>query len=408
VRDTTNIEPVAGAIQSVAPARSTSFLTRKKLRVGEWMAERFIFLVSLSSILIVFLIFAFVGREALPILLGKVDNSRAKAPLTVEQALALPPDQLAAYIGVKPAELAEYDEETKKVLIDLKAEELAQIDNPDAKLNTTSWPLMLKPYRWHGYDEAAYIWQPTSEIPKYNIVPLVVGSLKATLVALLFSVPLGVGAAIYVSQLAPVRVREVVKPAVEMLAGIPSVVLGFFALIVLASIIDVAFNHTFLKYVFSYHSRLNALVAGVALGLAVIPVIFTISEDALTSVPRSYAQAALALGASPWQVAWQIVLPAAVPGVFAACVLGFGRAIGETMIVLMASGNATIMSWSIFDSCRTITATIAAEMAEVVFGSAHYRILFMLGAILFVVTFVSNIIGDLVVHRLKARLEGKR
>jgi phosphate transport system permease protein len=398
VSDTPSIESKPGAIRSVAPARSTLFLTRKRFRLGEWLAERFIFLVSLSSIFMVFLIFAFVGREALPILLGKVDNARAAKPLGVEEALGLPAEKLAAYIGVKPEELAGYDAETRKVLIELKASELEQIDNPDAKLNTTSWSLLVKSFRWHGYDEPAYIWQPTSEIPKFNVIPLVVGSLKATIVALLLSVPLGVGAAIYVSQLAPTRVREIVKPAIEMLAGIPSVVLGFFALIVLASI---------LQAVFQYSSRLNTMVAGVALGLTVIPVIFTISEDALTSVPRSYGQAALALGASPWQVAWQIVLPAALPGVFAACVLGFGRAIGETMIVVMASGNATIMSLSIFDSCRTITATIAAEMAEVVFGGAHYRILFMLGAILFTVTFVSNIIGDIVVHRLKSRLEGR-
>jgi phosphate transport system permease protein len=230
------------------------------------------------------------------------------------------------------------------------------------------------------------------------MVPLIIGSLKATLVALLLSIPLGVGAAIYVSQLARPAVREIVKPTIEMLAGIPSVVLGFFGLIVLASM---------LQAVFGYESRLNAFVAGVALGLTVIPIIFTISEDALSSVPKAYIHAALALGASPWKTAWQVVLPAAVPGVFAACVLGFGRAIGETMVVLMASGNASIVSVSIFDSCRTLTASIAAELAEVVFGGHHYRILFLLGALLFAVTFLTNILGDVVVHRLKLKLEGK-
>ena len=122
---------------------------------------------------------------------------------------------------------------------------------------------------------------------------------------------------------------------------------------------------------------------------------------------RSYTQAALALGSSKWQAAWQIVLPAAIPGVFAAVVLGFGRAIGETMIVLMASGNASIVSGSLFDSTRTITATIAAELAETVFGGHHYRILFMLGALLFVVTFLANFVADLVIHRLKRKLEGR-
>jgi phosphate transport system permease protein len=176
-------------------------------------------------------------------------------------------------------------------------------------------------------------------------------------------------------------------------------VLGFFGLIVMA---------TFLQSVFGCASRLNAFVAGIALGLACLPVIFSIAEDALTSVPRTYTEAALALGSSKWQAAWQIVLPAAVPGVFAAVVLGFGRAIGETMVVLMASGNASILSWNLFESTRTITATIAAELAETVFGGHHYRILFLLGAILFAVTFLSNLAGDLVMQRLKRRLEGKK
>lgn len=356
-----------------------------------------IFLVSLSTILMIFLIFAFVGREALPIALGKTNNARVTQPITPEQVPHLTPEQLARYLDTSVAELKTYDGATVRTLIELKAEELQQIDNPDARLNTASWSMMFKPYQWHGYSKPEYIWQPVSEIPKYNIVPLIIGSLKATLVALLVSIPLGVGAAIYVSQLAGARAREIVKPTIELLSGIPSVVLGFFALIVMAS---------WLQFAFGYHSRLNAFVAGVALGLTVIPIIFTISEDALTSVPRSYTQGALALGAAPWQVAWQIVLPAALPGVFAACVLGFGRAIGETMIVLMASGNATIVSASIFDSCRTLTATIAAELAEVVFGGDHYRILFLLGALLFGVTFITNIIGELVVQRLKMRLEG--
>ncbi len=346
----------------------------------------------------IFLIFAFVGREALPVILGKTNSARAQKPIAAADIPQLSADQLAQYIGVNETELKSYDADTVRTLVELKAEELQQNVNPDAGINAASWGMMFRPHQWFGYDKAEYIWQPVSEIPKYNLVPLILGSLKATLVALLVSVPLGVGAAIYVSQLAHPKWREVIKPAIELLSGIPSVVLGFFALIVLATVLQVLCG---------YHSRLNVFVAGVALGLAVIPIVFTISEDALTSVPRSYAQAALALGASRWQVAWQIVLPAAIPGVFAACVLGFGRAIGETMIVLMASGNATIVSASIFDSCRTMTATIAAELAEVVFGGDHYRILFLIGALLFVVTFIANLVGELVVHRLKARLEGR-
>jgi phosphate transport system permease protein len=373
-------------------------ITRKRPRLVEWLIEHGVFAISLSAILMILLIFAFVAREALPVILGKINNARAAAPLTVEQIANTSPVELAKYLGVTSEELKSYDAETVRTLVELKAEELQQNDNPDSRVNTTSWSMMFRPYQWHGYDKPEYIWQPVSEVPKYNLVPLFIGSLKATLIALFFSVPLAVGAAIYVSQLAHPKWREWIKPVIELLSGIPSVVLGFFALIVLA---------TWLHAVFGYPSRLNAFVAGIALGMAVIPIIFTISEDALTAVPKSYTQAALALGASPWQVAWQIVLPAAIPGVFAACVLGFGRAIGETMVVLMASGNATIMSASIFDSCRTMTATIAAELAEVVFGGPHYRILFLIGALLFAVTFVANMIGDVVVHRLKARLEGR-
>jgi phosphate transport system permease protein len=270
--------------------------------------------------------------------------------------------------------------------------------DPDARVNTTEWRHMVFPRQWKGYDKPEFIWQPVGNIKKYNFVPLLIGSLKITLIGLLFAAPLAVGAAIYVSQLARPCVREWVKPGIELLAGIPSVVVGVFALLVLA---------TFLQRLCGYPIRLNAFVAGIALGFAVIPLVFSIAEDALTSVPRSYTQAALALGASRWQTSWQIVLPAALPGVFAAVVLGFGRAIGETMIVLMVC-SASVMSWSVFDSARSITATVAAEMAEAVAGGPHYRILFLLGALLFAATFVSNMAGEFVIHRFKRKLEGKQ
>jgi phosphate transport system permease protein len=371
-----------------------------KARPLEWLAEQFIFLVSLSAIVMVFLIFLFVVREALPIFLGQMDNSSGQKVYPVEDMDKLSPVRLQHYLGITPKQYEEMDRETKIALMEVKIEDAKQTSkDKDATVNTTSWRYLLKPYQWTGYTKPEYIWQPISDIQKYNIIPLFIGSLKATLVALLFSVPLALGAAIYVSQLTTPRMREWLKPAIELLAGIPSVVLGFFALIVMATV---------LQNVFGYQSRLNAFVAGIALGLAIIPVVFSIAEDALTSVPRSYTQAALALGSSRWQAAWKIVLPAAIPGVFAAVVLGFGRAIGETMIVLLASGNASIVSWNILDSTRTMTATIAAEMAEAVFGGQHYRILFMLGALLFVVTFFSNMVAELVINRLKLKLEGKR
>jgi phosphate transport system permease protein len=366
----------------------------------EWFIEKGILLVSLSAIVMILLIFVFIGREAIPVALGRMDTSHGSEVIPVEKMSSLSKAELQSYLGLSDAEMARMDNETLKILMEVKADEKKESPNDkDSNVNTTEWKYLLHPYQWTGYAKPEYIWQPISAIKKYNIVPLVLGSLKATAIALLFSVPLSIGAAIYVSQMAPPRIKEIIKPTIELLAGIPSVVLGFFALIVLASI----FQGTF-----GYASRLNAFVAGIALGLAVIPVIFSIAEDALTSVPRSYTHAALAVGASRWQAAWQIVLPAAMPGVFAATVLGFGRAIGETMIVLMASGNASIMSLSIFDSTRTITATIAAELAETVFGGAHYRILFLIGLLLFTVTFLANLAGELVIQRLKARLERKR
>jgi phosphate transport system permease protein len=241
-------------------------------------------------------------------------------------------------------------------------------------------------------------WQPNSEVPKYSLYPLFIGTLKAAIIAMLFAVPLGVGAAIYSSEFASRRVREFIKPIIELLAGLPSVVLGFFALIVLA---------TFLQNVLGLTFRLNALNAGIALGLAVIPIVFTIAEDAMTSVPRSLRDAATALGADPWQVSFTMVLPAALPGIAAGIVLGFGRAVGETMIVLMASGNAAIISASFLDSVRTFSATIAAELAEVVFGSAHYSVLFFIGTLLFVFTFAINLGGEYVLVRIRERLQGR-
>jgi phosphate transport system permease protein len=371
-----------------------------RARPLEWMAERLIFLVSLTAILMVLLIFVFVAREAWPVLTGRIDSAAARRSMPVSALDTMPRRELAEYLEMTERQLAATDRETLVALMEVKIEGAAEAPSEkDASLNTASWGMLLKPYAWSGYDQPAYIWQPVSQIQKYNIVPLILGSLKTTVIALLFAVPLALAAAIYVSQLAPGRIREVVKPCIELLSSVPSVVLGFFTLMVMASA---------LQSMLGYASRLNAFVAGIALGVAVIPVVFSIAEDALTSVPRSYSQGALALGASRWQAAWQIVLPAALPGVFAAVVLGFGRAIGETMVVLMASGNASIMSLSLFDSTRTITATIAAELAETVFGGHHYRILFTIGTILFTVTFLVNLAGEWIIHRLKQRLEGAR
>jgi phosphate transport system permease protein len=243
----------------------------------------------------------------------------------------------------------------------------------------------------------AFLWQPVSSVPKVSMIPLFIGTLKTTVVSMLVAVPVGVASALFAAEFAPRRLREVLKPVIELLAGIPSVVLGFFALMVLA---------TFVQDTFGFTSRLNAVVAGLGLALAIVPVIFTVSEDALTAVPRSYREASLALGATPWETAWKVVLPAAAPGILAACVLGFGRAIGETMIVLMASGNAAIVSPSLADSVRSLSATIAAEMGEVVVGSPHYSLLFFIGVELFIFTFVLNMVAASWTRRVLKRLTG--
>jgi len=374
-----------------------------KARPLEWLAEKFIFIVSLSAIVMVFLIFLFVAREALPIVFGRMDSALIQKVIPPGEIDKHSPEEIREYLGLTPQKYAELDKETLQMLMETRVEAQNEIPeqfrkDPDARINTTQWRYLLKPRQWSGYDQPEYIWQPVGQIHKYNIVPLIVGTLKTTGIGLLFAVPLALGAALYISQLARPRVREIIKPTIELLSGIPSVVVGFFALLAMA---------TFLQSVFGYQTRLNAFVAGIALSFAVIPIVFSIAEDALTSVPHSYTQAALALGASRWKTAWQVVLPAALPGVFAAVVLGFGRAIGETMIVLMVT-SASEMSWSLFTGARSITATIAAEMGEVVRGGHHYRMLFLLGGLLFIVTFISNMVGEIIIHRFKRKLEGKR
>jgi phosphate transport system permease protein len=235
-------------------------------------------------------------------------------------------------------------------------------------------------------------------VPKFGLTPLIVGSIKVTMVALLIAAPLAILAAIFTSAFAPRWAREFIKPIIELLAGFPSVVIGFFALMSLATI---------MQQTFGYQYRLNVLLGGMAMALTVIPIIYTIAEDALNAVPTFMKEASLALGATNWQTALFVTLPAATPGVFAAVLLGFGRAFGETMIVLMATGNAALVSWSILEPVRTMSATIGAEMAEVVFGDTHYHVLFLIGAILFVFTFTLNAVAEVYIRqRLIKRFRG--
>jgi phosphate transport system permease protein len=284
------------------------------------------------------------------------------------------------------------------ILIFIAKEALPLFYEPAAEAEV-GWSRLFLPQNYGTPDAPLkYSWHPVSVEPKYSLMPLLLGTIKVTIISMIFSIPLSLAAAIYTAEFASKWAREIFKPVVEMLAGFPSVVLGFFALIVLAS---------WLQGLLDFEFRLNAIVAGLALSLAVIPIIYTVCEDAISAVPRKLREASWALGATRAETTMSVVLPTAMPGIFAGIVLGFGRAIGETMIVLMASGNAAITSLSLADSTRTLPATIAAELAEVVFGSPHYRVLFFLGLLLFLITFVLNSTGSWVIGRLKSKLLGE-
>jgi len=228
-------------------------------------------------------------------------------------------------------------------------------------------------------------WYPTSSPPQFGALPLILGSLLVTAGGLLFAVPLGLFAGIFLAELCPPRGREILKPIVELLADIPSVVYGFFGVLVVAP---------FIRDFLSLSTGLTAFTASLILGIMAVPSIISVIEDAITSVPRSYKEASLALGATHWETLRQVVLPAASSGVGAAIILGAGRIIGETMAVLMVAGGAPVIPKSFFQPVRTLTATIAVEMGEAPVGSPHYHSLFGLAIILFLFTLVLNILVE--------------
>ena len=233
-------------------------------------------------------------------------------------------------------------------------------------------------------------WRPTSEEPQFGALALIVGTASVTGFAMLVSVPFSLGAAIYIGEFATGRTREILKVLVELLAAIPSVVWGFIGLTIMNPLII---------EVFDVPVGLTVLNAGVILGLMAAPIMTTIAEDALKAVPDGYREAAEAMGATRWQVIRQVVLPSAKNGLVAAILLGVGRGFGETMAVLMASGHSINLPTSPFDSVRALTATIAAELGETANGSEHYKALFTLGILLFLVTFVINLLADILVRR---------
>jgi len=307
-------------------------LTQKNGSLAEWLIQKFLLLAGISSILIIGLIFVFLFKEA-------VQFFKTVSPL----------DLVGKWV---------YD----------------------------AWE------ERHGFK---MMWQSISEVPKYSIIPLICGSFLVAFPATLLASLFGIGCAVYLSEIASPRVRETLKPALELLAGIPSVVIGFVML---------AFIATFVQDIFHTKFRLNAFVGSLGVSLAVLPIMITISEDAMRAVPKDLRDASYALGASKWQTIFGTVLPAAVSGISAAVILGFGRALGETMIVLMATGNAALVTGNIFSSVRTMTANIAAELGSVAQGSEHYYALFLVGAVLFTFTFILNLFSEIVLGKMRQKL----
>jgi len=345
------------------------------------------------------------------------------------------------------------------------------IPHPEVTLGT-----LFSKVWYEGYDKPEYVWQSSSATddfePKMSLVPLLFGTIKATAFAMLFAIPMALCGALYTSQFMDPRLKSRIKPTVEIMAAIPSVVVGFLAGLWLAPLVDKSllvlfmimatvpaflfiflmvwrkvtpaspferlsrgkefillipvvllgvclswylagpvetslFGGDFKQWLYSalgirYDQR-NCIIISIALGFAVIPIIFTIAEDAISNVPRNLTAASLALGASRWQTAWRVVLPSALPGVFSAIMIGFGRAIGETMIVLMATGNTPIMSWSIFNGLRSLSANIAVEIPEAPLDGSLYRVLFLSAVLLFLFTFIINTLAEALRQRFRKK-----
>lgn len=386
---------------------------KKQFRLSDFLAEKIISSVAFLSIAIIFLIFIFVFKESLPIFNFGNDN-KAKTEIGTTFDSGTKPESYGAEptpelkpdsYGAGPteelksetygSELVTQENLKQETYGDVKAEPANESSEEKPETVTTDNDGADK--TWSTF--LTMEWVPVSEHPRFGLLGLLIGTLKVTIIAMLIAGPLAVLAALYTACFASKRTKEIIKPIIEMLAAFPSVVIGFFALMVLA---------TFFQDVFGYDSRLNAFVGGFAMALAAIPIIYTISEDALSAVPKTFTEASLALGASKWQTAFFIILPAATPGIFAALLLGVGRVFGETMIALMVTGNAALLSSNPFESVRTFAATIGAEMAETVFGETHYSVLFFIGSLLFIFSFALNAVAEFYVKgKLIKKIQGK-
>lgn len=370
---------------------------KKKFRISEFLSEKIITSVAFLSIAIIILIFFFVFRETMPIFKSQTAVESQPATAMVQEQYGVDSsvilnDQGQEQYGVDSAVMVNANGQEQYGVTESGLQDTGEVSGTENAAGSEHEVAVLKSLV--GKD-----WLPVSDHPRYGLIPLFVGTLKITLLAILFAAPIAILAALFTAAFAPKWLREIIKPAIELLAGFPSVVIGFFALMVMAS---------FFQGIFGYESRLNAFVGGIAMALAAIPIIYTITEDALTAIPASYKEASLALGATKWQTALFVTLPAATPGIFAAILLGIGRVFGETMIALMATGNAAMTSANPFESVRTLAATIGAEMAEVVFGDTHYSVLFMIGSLLFIFTFGLNALAEFYIKgKLVRRFQGK-
>jgi len=379
--------------QSSSQEQEHQFRSRKK-HLAERIIERSIAVIAGVAIVLIFLILSFVLREALPLFVhSSPDTAQTPASSSASSSdlSALKPEVYNPDVTLRSPDEEEFKPEVYNPDVSLPQPRSAGTA-ANGTTEDESGEITLE-------NVLGTVWQPVSTIPKFGIMPLIIGTAKTTLVAIALGAPLGILAALYAAFLAPRWMREYIRPVIELLAGFPSVVIGFFCLLAVGSVVQTLFG---LQY------RLNAIVGGIGLAIAVIPIVFTITEDALSAVPKSLLEASLAIGATPWEAAYRVMLPAAFPGVFAAVLLGIGRAFGETMIALMATGNAALLSASFSDPARTLSATIGAEMGEVIWGSPHYSMLFFLGILLFAVSFTLNAITEFFVkERLAKRLQGQ-
>ncbi|MFV5687728.1 phosphate ABC transporter permease subunit PstC [Flavobacterium sp. ZT3R25] len=399
---------------------------KKQFRLSEFLAEKVISFIAFLSIAIIFLIFIFVFKESMPLFsFSKKDKVKTEIQTTSDVKVESYDGAETSTEEMQPETYGAPAEELEPETYGAPTEDL----NPVAQETQTSEELEPETYgaptedlnpetatdqevvidekvteNKEGADKTwstffSTEWVPVSDNPRFGLLALLVGTLKVTIIAMLIAGPLAILAAVYTSCFASNRRKEIIKPIIEMLAAFPSVVIGFFAMMVLA---------TFFQDIFGYDSRLNAFIGGVAMALAAIPIIYTISEDALSAVPKTFTEASLALGASKAQTAFFVILPAATPGIFAAILLGIGRVFGETMIALMATGNAALLSANPFESVRTFAATIGSEMAETVFGETHYSVLFFIGSLLFIFSFILNAVAEFYVKgKLIKKFQGK-